>query len=507
MIVGPCANPTRGPLRVFKFGGTSVADANCIQKVVQIIKTARHESQLLVVVSAMAGVTNQLIEAASYAKAGNSSAAVTILDALRTRHYAVLTELLQCTDTRNRIAGKMEELFDEASRLCKGTSLLRELTLRVQDAITGLGERLSAPLVAAALSEQGIPSQSVEATELIITDGCHGAAEPKLDLTRKCCEARLTTLFVHSIVPVITGFIGSTPEGVQTTLGRGGSDYSAAILGMAVDASEVVIWTDVDGILTADPHLLPEAELIGEISYRGAAELAYFGAKVLHPKTLSPLSRRGIPVWIRNTFGPENPGTKITPDWQRANPGVTALTLISDAALITISGPEMMDAPDALGRATAIARDIRADVFLVSQSSSQSEICLVMRSASAAQMMECLRRDFSAELRDQRFQRISLDRGVAVVTVVGEKLPEVPGIVNRTFRALGCAAVDTLAMSYGASNISMAVSEKDARVALAAIHREFALEASGSKQPKQEAFVLKSGGGLYEGQHCVVEAD
>src|SRR5579871_304250 len=276
------------PLRVMKFGGTSVGDATCMGKVVEIILSASREFDLAVVVSAMSGVTNKLVEAASQAEAGNVERVNEILRQLRARHDTALKTLIQSPVEQKRISVRMDALFEEAERLCKGTIFLRELTPRVRDAISSLGERLSVPLIAAALQQAGVASEAIEATELVVTDSSHGAADPWLDLTRERCETRLLPLVRNGIVPIVTGFIGSTSEGVLTTLGRGGSDYSATILGAALAADDVEIWTDVDGILTADPRLVPTACTISEVSYREAAELAYFGAKVLHPKTLRP---------------------------------------------------------------------------------------------------------------------------------------------------------------------------------------------------------------------------
>ena len=227
-----------------------------------------------------------------------------IFEVLHDQHEAALATLIRSGDRRAEVAATMERIFNEGCRLCEGTSLLRELTPRALDAISSLGERLSAPLVAGAISDLGRRSEAVEATELIVTDAYHGGAEPLMDLTRERAQSRLNAILDDGIVPVVTGFIGATQQGVLTTLGRGGSDYSATILGGALDADEIIIWTDVDGVLTADPRLVPDARTIPEISYREAAELAYFGAKVLHPKTLRAVMRAGIPVWIRNSFEP-----------------------------------------------------------------------------------------------------------------------------------------------------------------------------------------------------------
>ena len=303
----------------------------------------------------------------------------------------------------------MQEVFQEGDRLCEGTILLRELTPRVRDSISSLGERLSAPLVASALAEQGVVSEAIEATELVVTDSDHGAADPWMNLTRERCEARLRPLLRQGIVPVVTGFIGATTDGVLTTLGRGGSDYSATILAAALDAHEVIIWTDVDGLLTADPRLVPGACTVPEISYREASELAHFGAKVLHPKTLRAVMQCGIPLWIRNSFAPERPGTKIVPVGPANGGGVKALSAIGDLALITVGGPGIVGVPDVLGRTFATTAAARADVLLISQSSSQNNICLIVSSSLAKHTVEALRSEFAVDLAHEKVEHITLD--------------------------------------------------------------------------------------------------
>jgi bifunctional aspartokinase / homoserine dehydrogenase 1 len=301
------------PLRIMKFGGTSVGDAASIQKVVDIIRDASRDGDLVVVVSAMSGVTNQLIDVAVQSALGDRPSVATIFHELRKRHGTVVNTLIHSAAERSRIGREMDRLLQEGEQLCQGTMRVRELTPPTRDSISSLGERLSAPIVAAVLGEHGVASEAIEATALIQTDSCHGAADPHMDVTRKLCQARLCPLVQKGVVPVVTGFIGATVEGVLTTLGRGGSDCSATILGAALDADEVIIWTDVDGLMTADPRLVPGASTITEISYREAEEMARLGAKVLHPKTLRAVTQSGIPLWIRNTFAPELAGTKITP--------------------------------------------------------------------------------------------------------------------------------------------------------------------------------------------------
>jgi len=465
-------------LQVMKFGGTSVGDASCIARVCEIVKEASRDHSILVVVSAMSGVTNRLIEAATRAEAGERDNAALLIDALRKQHDLALNALIHDPETRKRLSARIEELLREATRLCDGTALIRELTPRTLDSVSSLGERLSAPLVAAALKEYGVETEAVEATELIVTDGYHGAAEPAIDRTRERCEVRLRPLLQKGIVPVVTGFIGATPEGVLTTLGRGGSDYSATILGAAISADEIIIWTDVNGVLSADPRLVPEARTIPEISYREAAELAYFGAKVLHPKTLRAVIAAEIPVWIRNTFEPKNPGTKITLKGSGFTLGVKALTAIKDVSLIAVGGPGIVGLPDVVGRTFSTTASVRANVLLISQSSSQNDICFIVASTDAKRTVDALRQQFAQDLAHHKVEHITLDPNIAIVAVVGENMRGTVGMAGRTFSALGREEVNIIAIAQGSSesNISFVVASQHMSKALAAVHREFSLD-------------------------------
>ncbi len=467
-------------LQVMKFGGTSVGDASCIARVAQIVKDASGEGPVVVVVSAMSGVTNRLIEAAKHSEAGDRDPAAVIFEGLRKQHDTALGALIQSKDRRGKLSGYMGEIFSEGERLCKGTALLRELTPRTLDAISSLGERLSAPIVAGALEELGVRSEAVEATELIVTDPYHGGAEPMMVRTRERCESRLKPLLEDGVVPVVTGFIGATEEGVLTTLGRGGSDYSATILGAAVDADEIIIWTDVDGVLTADPRLVAEARTIPEISYREATELAYFGAKVLHPKTLRAVSQAGIPVWIRNSFSPERQGTKITPKGRTNGGGVKALTAIKDVTLISLGGPGIVGVPDVVGRTFSTTAEVHASVLLISQSSSQNDICFIVTSSDAKRTVDALRKEFEQDLAHEKVEHITVDPNIAIVAVVGENMRGTPGVAGRVFIALGQENVNIIAIAQGSSesNISFVVSEQDMKPALVATHREFGLGAA-----------------------------
>jgi aspartate kinase len=467
-------------LQVMKFGGTSVGDAACIARAAQIVAQATRENAVVAVVSAMSGVTNRLIEAATRASAGDVDAGATLTAALRDQHHAALAALVPGEKARAAVAARIDELLAEGKRLFGGTALLRELTPRALDAISSLGERLCAPLFAGAVSELGVQGTALEATELIVTDSYHGGAEPLMDLTRERCEARVRPLLKEKTVPVATGFIGATREGALTTLGRGGSDYSATILGAALGADEVIIWTDVDGVLTADPRLVPDARTIPEISYREAAELAYFGAKVLHPKTLRAVMPAGIPVWIRNSFEPARPGTKISREGRSIGGGVKALTAIRDVALISVGGPGIVGVPDVVGRTFSTTAELRANVLLISQSSSQNDICFIVAAGDAERAVEALRREFVQDLSHEVVEHITIDPKIAIVAVVGENMRGTPGIAGRTFNALGREGVNIIAIAQGSSetNISFVVEDGAMKQALLALHREFALGAT-----------------------------
>ena len=463
-----------------KFGGTSVGDASCIQRVVEIIREASGKADIVVVVSAMAGVTNKLIDAGMQSEAGNGAAVTTIFDELRKQHNLAANALL---DRPAELHDTMHELFREGDQLCQDTNSRRHLTPRVSDSISSLGERLSAPLVAAALSKRGMASEAIDATELIATDSNHGAADPNLDLTRENCQARLHPLLQRGIVPVVTGFIGATVEGTLTTLGRGGSDYSATILAAALDADEVIIWTDVDGLMTADPRAVSDARTISEISYREAAELAYFGARVLHPKTLRPVMQSRIPLHIRNTFAPEQAGTKITPAGP-SNSRVKAVAAIGDAALITVCGRDIVEVTHALGHALTDPSSPGAEVLLISPSHSHNDTCLVVRSSAAKALAEALRREFVTDAADQQGEQIKVDPTVAVVTVVGQHVCTASGLIDRAFKALAKENVKVLPIAQGSSecNLSYVVARKDVKAALVTTHREFQL-AEADSQP------------------------
>jgi len=464
-------------LQVMKFGGTSVGDAQCIRRAAEIVLSAARESAVVVVVSAMVGVTNRLISAAKKAVEGHDDLSSEI-DSLRQQHIDAAQVLVTDESSLENLITDLERITSETASLCRGISLLRELTPKTYATVSSVGERLSARLMAATLREVGLNSDVVESTAVVVTDDDYLQAEPLMPEVRERSATVLKPLLGDGVTPVVTGFIGATSHGELTTLGRGGSDYSATTLGAALDAEEIIIWTDVDGVLTADPRLVPEARLLREISYNEAAELAYFGAKVLHPKTLRPVVKGGIPVWIRNSFAPEKIGTRITTAGHPTEHGVRAITAIPNVSMITIGGSGIVGVIGVAAKTFQAVASVRANVLLISQSSSENDICLVVDSAEAPQTLKALRSAFAADLKHHDVEHITVDPHIAIVAVVGEKMRGTPGIAGRTFSALGRKGINIIAIAQGSSeyNVSFVVEAVAMRDAVCAVHEEFQLQ-------------------------------
>jgi aspartokinase/homoserine dehydrogenase 1 len=469
--------------QVMKFGGTSVGNAECILRAAEIVAEASREGLVVTVVSAMSGVTNRLVEAAQASTSGDMRVASEATETLCKQHQEAIEDLIGDADKRAQLELELKQMIAEVTSLCRGTALLRELTPRTLDAISSTGERLSARLLASALRGLGVNAEAVDATELIVTNNDSGRAEPLMLETRERSRERLAPLLAERSVPVVTGFIGATVDGRLTTLGRGGSDYSATILGAALDAKEIIIWTDVDGVLTADPRLVPEARTLQEISYNEAAELAYFGAKVLHPKTLRPISEVGIPVWIRNSFLPEQNGTKITTTGHPTRRGVKAITAMSSVTMITVGGRGIVGLPGVAAKTFTAAASAQANVLLISQSSSGNDICFIIDSGDAARTVAELRAAFASDLAHNEVEHINVNARVAIVAVVGERMRGTPGIAGRTFSALGRRGINIIAIAQGSSeyNVSLVVEEGVLREVVQTLHAEFGLQRRASR--------------------------
>lgn len=455
---------------VMKFGGTSVGGAAAIRQLIEIVRAARLRwAGVAVVVSAMSGVTDALLHAARAAEAGDAHLAPAAAEKLREKHLAALSEL---APTAAPVAGQIMAYLDEFTALCHAIGVLGEASPRALDAIASLGERMSAPLVAAALAQAGVPAQAVDAAEVVVTDALYQAASPDMEATRARAAAIVGPLLAAGVVPVITGFIGATRAGVVTTLGRGGSDFSGAILGVALEAREVWIWTDVNGVMTADPRVVKAARTLPEMTFREISELAYYGAKVLHPKTIRPVVERGIALWVKNTFQPEAPGTRIVADAGPVHGSVRAVTAFRGQCIMTLEGRGMMGIPGIAARTFAAVARTRTSISLISQASSEQSICFVVPRAASETVTQALEEEFRLEFARGDIDAITASHECAVVTVVGAGMRHTPGIAGRVFSALGAAGVNVVVIAQGSSecSISLVVEAGQADEAVRAIH-------------------------------------
>lgn len=459
---------------VMKFGGTSVGSAEAIERAAGLIqRTLEDFPQVVVVASAMSGVTDLLLKGANSAASGDDSTYKEVAQALRQKHAEAIEVLLVAGDDRNKVSAEITQLVDHFEALCQAVLVLGELTPRALDAIGSMGERMSIRTVAAYLRQVGRPAEAIEATELVLTDSTFQAAVPQMAETGQRSQARLNPLLENGVVPIVTGFIGQSPNGVTTTLGRGGSDYSAAILGQALQADEVWIWTDVDGVMTADPRFVPNARTIPTLSYREVSELAYYGAKVLHPKTIRPCIENGIPLRIKNTFNPDHPGTVIVSDNEAQYGDIKAVTAVKRQSLVTIEGRGMMGVPGIAARAFGAVAGIQVSVLLITQASSEQSICFSIPESVTGQVTAALENQFVEELARRDIDRIWAEQPVSVITIVGAGMRGTPGIAGRIFTALGNAGVNVLAIAQGSSecSISLVVSGEETVEAELAIHK------------------------------------
>lgn len=472
---------------VMKFGGTSVGTPQAMKQTVEIIREARNGwSRLVVVTSALSGVTNQLLEGAHQATNGNRHHCFSVERELLEKHAAIADALLSDPARRSQALQEVEHLVYDFTNLCQAISVLGEATPRAMDAVAGLGERMSARLLAAALEASGVPAQLVESTQLIITDNDFQSAHPDFDETTRRTRQILEPLLDQGKVPVVTGFIAATSNGVQTTLGRGGSDYSAAILGAVLPADDVWIWTDVDGVMSADPRLVPEARTISELSYREIAELAYYGAKVVHPKTILPVVEAGVGLRICNTFNPSHPGTRLSPEQNESarRGAIIAVTAIRGQRLVTIEGRGMLGVPGVAARTFAAVASTGISVPLITQSSSEQSICFALPSEATSKVQAVLEKTFAEEIKHRDIDRVCTTGEVVIITVVGAGLIHTPGVAGKVFSALGQDHVNVIAIAQGSSevSISLVVEARDAEPAVQALHNLILSETKQSQE-------------------------
>jgi len=462
-----------------KFGGTSVGSAERMKAGCALIAAEASRRPVVAVVSAMSKITDLLLDTTRHAEGGDQAGIDLNLRQLEQRHSMTADSLLPPlpgnTEARANLRRQIGEIIADFRRIVSGIQMLGHRPPRAVDEAVAVGERLSALLMCAYLQSLGIAAEAVNAAEVIVTDAVFNHASPLMEATEKKAAARLMPLLEAGTIPIVTGFNGATVDGRPTTLGRGGSDFSASILAAALSASELWIWTDVDGIMTADPRLVPDARILAEITYGEAAELAYAGARVLHPRTLAPLVERRIPVWSKNSFAPEKPGTRIVEALTAGNPGARAVTSMANVALLSLEPASagaggvhiMARSLDALDRANV-------EVLAVSSSSYRQSFCLLVRDEELENAIQAIEAALALELAHGYVRAIEVDRNVGLLAVVGEGMRGFSGVAGRIFTAISREKVNIIAIAQGSSEltISIVVRRDGLEKAVRAVHAE-----------------------------------
>jgi aspartate kinase len=461
-------------LLVMKFGGTSMGSAERIQVAAGICGEQKQQRPVVAVVSAMSGVTDLLLGTLRHAEAGDDAGIESNVQSLLLRHEKTCSELLRDPVRCSRATTGIRELITDFRRIAHGMRMLGERPPRSVDEAIAIGERLSALMMAEYLEACGIPARAVNAGEVVVTDAVFGNATPIMQATRTKAEQHLRPSLENGILPVVTGFNGATVDGRPTTLGRGGSDFSASILAAALDATELWIWTDVDGIMSADPRSVPEARVLDALTYNEAAELAYNGAKVLHPRTLAPLIERQIPVWSKNSFNLAARGTRIVRELE-APPGPRAVTSMANVALVSIEpASASISGTRLMARSLEALADANAEVLALSSSSYRQSFCFLVRKEELSSVMKSLEADLALELTHGYLKPIVVDDNVGLLAVVGEGMRGTSGLAGRLFQAISQQNVNIIAIAQGSSEltISIVVRRDGLERAIQAVHRE-----------------------------------
>ncbi len=481
------ASPRRAGkrLEVWKFGGAALANADAVRNVVELIQA--HRGPLVVVVSALSGVTDSLLEGSRQALRGDTKAAAAASASFLRRHRDIAQTLIPAGPARRRVLATVDKLAREYHEITHAVARLGDLTPRANDVLVARGERAASALVAAALTAAGRRAERVDAMEIVVTDGHFGWAAPDLAATRRRSRRRVLPMIKRGITPVVPGFFGAGPEGTLTTLGRGGTDLTATLLARTLSAARVVLWKDVPGILTADPRSVPDARLLPQMHHREAAEVAYFGARVLHPRALIPLDGSRINLQVRSFAKPEQPGTEVSSRKTLEAYPVKALATIREQALVTVAGKGMMGVPGIAARTFAAIHAAGLSVSTIFQSSSESSIGFTVPGAEAGHAVTALEEAFAQELVAGLVDCVTAREGVSVIAVVGRGMAGAPGIAARVFSALAAGGINVIAIAQGSSelNISFVVEEKQASDAARAVHAAFQLAKIGGGRPPE----------------------
>ena len=458
-------------MKILKFGGSSISSPEHVKKVLKIIKSSIRQEQLAVVLSAFGGVTDKLIDAATLAAAGQNEY-FKILKNLKEEHLWMAKSLIDNNNHQNKVITILYAKLEELGNILQGVYLLNELSPRSLDLLLSFGERVSARIICEGLKAQNVEAEYLNASHLIKTDENFGNARVNYALTNRNIRDYFKT---RSILQIITGFIASTTSNKITTLGRGGSDYTASIFGGALQASEIEIWTDVDGVMTADPRMVPKALPIENMTYEEAIEMSHFGAKVLHPQAMQPSLDQNIPIRIRNTFNTEFKGTLISKQSVTNTFLIKGISSIMSIALLRVQGSGMIGVAGISARLFGAVAKAKINVILISQASSEHSICFAVEPSSAQQAKKVIEEEFHLEFLAHQIEKVVIEENLALVAVVGETMRGRPGIAARIFHALGKEGINVVAIAQGSSelNISIVVNKSDESAALNAIHETF----------------------------------
>ena len=475
----PRTGARAGGLEIWKFGGASLADAAAIQRAATLI--AAHPGPLVIVASALGGVTDLLLNGAALASAGRSDEAARVAAVFLRRHRDAAKALLPEGAGRRAILARIDAAAREYRDLCGAVGVLGHLAPRASDMLLARGERMSAMILAASLGQARRKAAYVDAADIVITDGHHGGAAPDLPDTARRARHVLRPFIARGVTPVVPGFIGSAPDGSVITLGRGGSDLTATMLAPALAARCVVLWKDVPGILTADPRLVPDARLIPQLHHREAAEVAHYGAKVLHPRALIPLAGTRIVLRVRSFLDPQAPGTEVSARRSTTSYPVKALAIVQGQAIVTVAGKGMIGVHGIAARTFAAIEAERLSVSTIFQASSESSIGFTLPEPEAERAVRSLRHAFRTEIATGLIDNVTSRGGMAVVAVVGDGMAGAPGVAARVFTALASRGINVVAIAQGSSerNISFAVSAADAAEAARSVHGAFQLSKIG----------------------------
>jgi aspartate kinase len=465
---------------VMKFGGTSVATGENIRRVAKIVAhSVKKDYRVVVVVSALAGVTNKLVEEAEQAKKKDEKQIQDFTEKLVEKHVVAVTRAIESKNIQKEIEQVIKKTVSELEKVLTGIYYVGEITPKSRDYVLSFGERLAAPIVWGALRDIKLQTQCFTGKEAgIVTAENFGEASPLMNVTTHQVKGRLEPLLEKKVVPVVTGYIAATQDGIVTTLGRGGSDYTATILSVALAADEVWIWTDVDGIMTTDPKIVQSARMLPQLSYGEAAEMAIFGAKAMHPSALEPVIEAHIPVRIRNVFNPENLGTLIA-DGQKAKSAdvVKAVAMIKDVAMINIKGAAMVGAPGSYSKVFDVLGKNNINIMMVSTAVSEANISFVIRRSLLGRALSTLE---IALLGRGLVSEITSEDDVCVIAAMGANMKGTLGVASRIFTVMAQKRINIRMIAQGSSelNISFVVKEKDGEAAVRAIHKEFKLDQS-----------------------------